>query len=775
MNMLEVAIRYAERGIPVFPIHTPTGEGGCSCGKADCQNIGKHPRTAHGLKDASTEPHKIKEWWAQWPDANIGIPTGAASGILVLDVDPKNGGNESLGELQLSNEPFPDTLTVITGSGGKHFFFRHPANVDIRNTTCLAGFKGLDIRGNGGYIVAVPSLHASGQRYRRDQNSPKEMAYPPDWFIRLAVNGSGRVKSVDKSLDTEAILKGVPEGQRNESIFKLACRLCHSGVPKEIAEKVVLIAAAECTPPLPESETLRTISGVYQRYQSHQDSPDEWPDPVQIESELPPVEPFNVELLPDSLRAAALDISERMQVPLDFPAISLVCTLAGAVNRRAIIQPKANDVTWTVVPNLWGGIIAPPGFMKSPMLSAAINPLRLIDEDYRRDHDELLTQYNVHKEEWEAQKAAHKELLKAHFKSGKSKPPELPEQPEKPAKMRLVLSDCTYEALHEIMRDNPEGAMLLRDELSGWWAQLDRQGREGERGFYLESWNGNTHYTVDRIGRGSVHVEACCLTILGGIQPAKLRSYLADTMRGGPTDDGLIQRFQLLVWPDLPSDWKLVDRPPDATALSQVKATLEKLTALRPDTPLKFRFERDAQEMFYEWLEVLEKKVRSEDIHPALAGHLSKFRKTMPALALIFELADLTAKEDFEIDSRILQGDASRSAKVSLNHTKQAAAFCDYLESQAKRVYSCVITLALRAAHILASKIKSRKIGAEGFFPLRAVYLKGWSGLDTPEAAQRAAEILQDANWIRPVSDEPGSQGGRPSMRFEINPKVWEL
>jgi hypothetical protein len=774
MSMLAAALRYVEMKIPVFPIHTPKQDGGCSCGKKSCSNTGKHPRTIHGLKDATINVVQIKEWWTTWPNGNIGIPTGLASGLLVLDVDARHDGIESLGQMQLHHEPLPDTARVITGGGGRHIFFKYPEASEIKNSTNLNGYSGLDIRGNGGYVVAAPSLHASGRRYHRDRSAPKKLALPPDWFIQLAANGSGRARSDNKLLDTENILKGVPEGQRNDSVFTLAFNLRRSGVPKEFAETLVLQAAANCTPPLPKSEAIKTLSGVYQRYQSRQATPSEWSEPLPIENALPAVDSFEIELLPDSLRRAALDISERMQAPLDFPAICLICTLAGAVNRRAVIQPKANDTTWTVVPNLWGGIIAPPGSMKSPTLSAAMEPLRLIDGEYRRQNEDLQMRRQNSLEEWEAQKAARKELLKAHYKSGKPHPSELPEAPQKPTRKRLVVNDCTFEALHEIMRENPAGTMLVRDELSGWWAQLDRQGREGERGFYLESWNGNTHYTIDRIGRGSVFVEACCLTILGGIQPAKLRSYLADTMRGGPTDDGLIQRFQLLVWPDSPPEWTLIDRPPDSEALAQVKTALEKLTALNADIPLKFRFSPDAQELVYEWLHVLEKNVRSEDIHPALAGHLSKFRKTMPALALLFELADRTTEEDFESNARVIQGNPSMHAVISLDHAKQAAAFCDYLESHARRVYSCVISPATHAAQVLATKIKMKKIGADGWFSLREVYLKGWSGLETPEASVRAVEILQDAGWIRPINEERGSQGGRPAMRFEINPKVRE-
>ena len=114
------------------------------------------------------------------------------------------------------------------------------------------------------------------------------------------------------------------------------------------------------------------------------------------------------------------------------------------------------------------------------------------------------------------------------------------------------------------------------------------------------------------------------------------------------------------------------------------------------------------------------------------------------------------------------------SDTVSLRHAQQAAAWCEYLESHARRVYSCIVTPQLRAARELADKIKHRKVATDRFFSCREVYLKGWSGLDSPEAVKQAAEVLQDAGWVRDLSTESGPFGGRPSNRYEVNPGVWE-
>src|SRR5262249_45009106 len=139
---------------------------------------------------------------------------------------------------------------------------------------------------------------------------------------------------------------------------------------------------------------------------------EDWPDPLELQSELPPVMPLEADLLPHSFRCLSLDIAERMQVPLDYPAISLIVCLAGAVSRRATIQPKANDGSWTVVPNLWGGIIAPPGFMKSPVIQAATRPLYEIQKEWHRDHEEGLRRFENEKEEAELRRSAWREQFK---------------------------------------------------------------------------------------------------------------------------------------------------------------------------------------------------------------------------------------------------------------------------------------------------------------------------------------------------------------------------
>jgi len=318
------------------------------------------------------------------------------------------------------------------------------------------------------------------------------------------------------------------------------------------------------------------------------------------------------------------------------------------------------------------------------------------------------------------------------------------------------LQDSTFEKLHEILVENPSGVFVLRDELTGWFSELDRPGREGERAFYLTGWNGTTGHAIDRIGRGSVYVPAVCISLFGGIQPARLRTYLRDALEGGPSDDGLIQRFQVLVWPD-PGKWVLVDRPPDAKAEALARQVFERLVSLPAHEPRILKFSAPAQELHDAWLKELETaKLRSRTLHPALVAHFAKYRSLMPVLAALFELSDWAAG---------LGGDES----ISLDHTQQAAGFCEYLESHGRRVYSCILAPELRAARELAVHIAAGELGREKF-TVRQVYRHHWSGLVTPTDVRGAVDILEDAHWVRPLPDEKAT--GRPPETYSINPRV---
>jgi putative DNA primase/helicase len=327
-----------------------------------------------------------------------------------------------------------------------------------------------------------------------------------------------------------------------------------------------------------------------------------WPEPEPLGGQLPAVESFDPDLLPAALRPLCEDVADRMGVPLDFAAVTALVCLAGAVGRRVIIQPKKRDTAWKVTPNLWGGLVGSPGMKKSPLIHDIAAPLRSIEAEWASEYANQMEDFGWRKEEADLEKQAWREQYKQRLKKGE----ETPERPEiafeEPKRRRLTVNDCTPEALHKIQSENPAGILLLRDELTGWLAQLEKAGHEGERQYYLEAWGGNQPYSADRIERGHIAAPALCLSVMGGIQPSRCRNYLADTLKDGPANDGLFQRFQLLVYPDQPTKAFYIDHPPDEGAIKRVEELLRALVALDCENPLLFRFADDAQSLFEKWL-----------------------------------------------------------------------------------------------------------------------------------------------------------------------------
>jgi hypothetical protein len=266
--MLNAALEYAKKGKPVFPLHGLLN-GQCTCGKDCGNNRSKHPRILGGFKNATVDEAKIREWWNLWPDANIGVPTGQPSHFVVLDIDPRHGGQDSLAQLQVRYGPLPDTLRQNTGGGGYHLAFSSPEGAIIHNSTGLSGFEGLDVRGDGGYIVVAPSLHHSGNCYKWDKSTPRIPAELPQWLLDLMTNKQDRDKNHGNAkayFDMASMLAGVPEGRRNDTLFRAACKLRNADVPEDWAMQLILKAAENCKPSLPEDEAQEIVSHTYRAY-----------------------------------------------------------------------------------------------------------------------------------------------------------------------------------------------------------------------------------------------------------------------------------------------------------------------------------------------------------------------------------------------------------------------------------------------------------------------------------------------------------------------------
>lgn len=284
--ILESALAYARRGWPVFPCHSAQ-HGKCSCGVATCDNIGKHPRTPKGRNDATIDLRIITNWWLRWPDANVGIATGPLPGggnLFVLDVDPRHGGDETLGALERQHGALPETARVLTGGGGMHAYFT--STRDMPSSVARVG-EGLDVRARGGYVLAPPSTHESGRCYIEDSGAPFEtpLAVVPTWLSVLA-------DKPEQASAAPVTPSSLIEGNRNNAMASLAGTMRRRGFGTSAIFAALAVENREkCRPPLDDLEVRRIASGMG-RY-SPADTPtgaDPWNimTAAQIYAQLPP-------------------------------------------------------------------------------------------------------------------------------------------------------------------------------------------------------------------------------------------------------------------------------------------------------------------------------------------------------------------------------------------------------------------------------------------------------------------------------------------------------
>jgi putative DNA primase/helicase len=506
-----------------------------------------------------------------------------------------------------------------------------------------------------------------------------------------------------------------------------------------------------------------------------------WAEPQPIPDGLLPVPQLPVALIPAAFRGWLHDIATRLQVPLDFPTVPAIVAAASVIGNQARIRPKKHD-DWEVIPNTWGGVAGRPGVLKSPAIKAALGPLYELAAEAKAKYDQAVKDWEFDKEVAEAKKQNAKEKIKKAVKEDKPTEgyrSEMQSADEsEPTWRRYVVNDSTVEKYGELLNENPNGLLILRDELSGWFHAMDDERNQQARKFYLEAWDGDKPYTWDRIGRGSLHIENTTTSILGGIQPGPLEAYLRGALGGGEGDDGLLQRFQLWTYPDLPAEWTYIDRWPDSEARKTAFEVFKALAEIPKTIPFETetdkdgkpvgkpwaRFDEEAQEFFVEWYSELSRELYAGKFeHPALESHFSKYRSLMPSLALTFELINAAAKsfEGFE-------------GKVSIESARMAAAWCTFLMAHAQRIYNLGISGAAIGARTLAKHIIDGDVKASDpdGFTARDIHFKGWAGLSTVELVAGPLDMLEHLGWIR------GSQitrGGRPKVVYTVNPQVREV
>lgn len=472
--------------------------------------------------------------------------------------------------------------------------------------------------------------------------------------------------------------------------------------------------------------------------------------PQKLPPSLRPVPKLDENFLPAALRDAVIDLADRLQCPTDYLAVAMLSAAGAIVGNKVGIFPYANDESWEVYPSLWGGVVGDPGSKKTPSLQHAHRPLqhleRMASQKYAQDmqtYKQAMIQHEKALAIWNKNKSIGL----------------MPTPPVEPKRERYVIHDSTYQALGVILADNPRGILALADELSGLLQSLDTAGQEAARGFYLTGWSGTGGYSFDRIGRGSISLDRYCLSVFGGFQPDRVKAYVQFSQRGSTKNDGLLQRFQLLVWPDPMGNFQFVDRPPNKTAIDnyhQAMLALPKLTEQPFSSATRLtngsqllHFTATAQQVFNSWYVQNETMLTSGVLDSARQSHFAKYRSLVPALALLFHLLE------------------AHTGPVCEDCLHRAISFAKYLKKHADRIYDSVTGQDSAAIRGLAERLLNGQL-PDGF-TARTLMLKGWAGLSTKEQAHNAIEALVEYNWL--VETEVRS-GGRPTVKYTLNPDV---
>ena len=490
------------------------------------------------------------------------------------------------------------------------------------------------------------------------------------------------------------------------------------------------------------------------------------PRPLPLGGALPPVKPFDTAWLPNDFRPWIADIAERMQCPPEFPAVAAMAALSSVAGRRFCIQPKVLDQSYTEFPHLWAMLIGNPSLMKSPAMQAAMRPLRTLETEAFQNHtsmdqDRQAAEIAAKIKRSTLQAAARKAVLKGDSFDYTT----LIDTHESTTPMRrFIVNDASVEALGEVLMENQTGTLLYQDELAGLFALLEKDGNQSLRAFLLQAWSGKEGFTFDRIGRGRRHVPACAVSLLGSIQPGVIAAHIRAAQSNTAGADGFLQRFSLMVWPDVSPSWTDIDRSLDGEVEFQAsnvflyfenlqrQQLLQAGAVLNADGIPTFRFAPDAQERFKTWRSELEHRLRSGRLPAAFEAHLGKYRKLVPALAVLIHVAE------------------DPTAAIQLSALERALSWADCLESHAVRVFGSGAVAESDAVHALLRRLRDGTAGLPAEFKARDVRNKCWSGLTRVEDVESACELLMEHRWLIATARPASSQGGRPTVTYRLNP-----
>jgi hypothetical protein len=646
---------------------------------------------------ATRDSEQIRKDFTRWPDANIGIPTGADNGFWVLETDTKTGhanletdGRASLQALTDRHGPLPPTLQGASPTESDHRYFKNPKGLTIRNSASKLA-PGIDVRGEGGMVVAPPSVRDGVGVYRWITNiAPAEA---PVWLLQLIQEGTTAEREHEREPNPdligpiemiEAALAVIPnddapwESSKGISWNGVGMAVYAASGGSDEGEVLFDKWSQKSKAKYNADNTAKKWEEFYRsppnrigfgslvywadeadpnwrnRYYEQQATkpgaePITTPVDLWAQFELPPLP---VELLPRTIADFAVEQGELIGADPAGLAVSALTVCAAAIPDPIMLRVKRYG-GWLESARLWAAIVGLISMKKTPLMLAAAYPLVKIDT-------ELSCIYAAAKQAWDALPADQRRVT------------------PQPKKVRTRLEDTTIEGAREVLRDSPNGVLCFQDELSGWFGSMDKysgpRGAANDRAFWLKSYNGGS-YVVDRAEKGrSGFIPNLSVSLLGGIHPDTLRKVTADTL-----DDGLIQRtIPLMLRPaSMSHDMEI----PAATYA--YNALVRALHTMRLGSEHS-QFSDAAREIRNELEEKHLELVQYEAVNKKLAAHVGKYDGIFARLCLIWHCIEGCERQE-----------TAPAAIIDTDIAKRVAAFLHgFLLPHALAFYTTIYGLA---------------------------------------------------------------------------------
>jgi hypothetical protein len=790
---LDHALDLADRGYAVFPCHSPArNEAKCSCGKSDCTSPAKHPRVLW-RDEATDDEDQIRAWWGEWPDANIGLATGPISGLWVLDLDQKDYGPENFEGFRAGRDLAP--AVVKTGGGGAHLLFAWEDHAEVRNRAGV--LRGVDVRGDGGYVIAPGSVHASGALY--EWAVDVEPTPSPAWLLELVCGEAReivrpakpsvvrvideteerRIRSALEAIDADGrdewlrvgmALHSTDAGEQAYGIWsdwsqgsakfdpvdqEKTWRHFSKRNDAEVTLSTVFFMAQDAGWIPPESRTVE-VAGIALEVGNLWSAK---PEAVTVEVAE---EPFPIDrAFPQPWAREFVEaIAHSYQVPIDMPAMLLLPILSTCLAAKYEIAPTGS---WVENTALWAAVAMRSGERKSAVLGEILRPLHRWERERGKD---MAAKRVAHEHDVQMARA---KLKAARDKAAQGKPGMDAEalhisqelaaiealEPKTPS---VVASEPTTESLAQLLGDNDERFLVASPEADPLDTALGRYSSGSPNlGVWLAGHAGDS-YKVTRRTRDHDLLSNPRLSVAITPQPQAMRQLFGSRQA---IERGFVARFLFSVPTSTMGRRRLVHDGVPANLRENWDAVCSWALELGvPDEPCRVTLDAEALARFESWWVELEESFLEGGRSVAMRAWYSKLAGTVLRIALA-------------LHGMVLPWEPSRTT-LGLEEIERALDWVPYLEAHLRRAMGEVTedpdaTLAQRLLVWLADHDRD---GGEVTRREAFDALRGASAVGRVKDIDGALGLLVDGGWLR--EQTAGSRRGRPSVRYSVHPALSE-